>query len=113
MLQNYKYYIFLTIAVLGLGVFIFWLFTSNSQELQKSLLKREKLLRDSIHNELKIIHQERDLIEERLDSMTKSINKNEIIVKNKIHTFKYEPKKTVDYTNINNDSLLQRLLPKN
>lgn len=115
MLQNFSLFLkrnLVYILLIAISISIGYILISNQGKLEKKLLKNERLFRDSLSKEIKILHQERIFLNEEIEILNNKIKNSEESINLKINRLKYEPKKTVDYVNITNDSLFKRLLPK-
>lgn len=88
------------------------IFSSANNHFHKSLLKQERLYRDSIQNVIMLIREQNIILQEKSDSFESIINSKEKTIIYKIKKISDDKQKSVDYTIISDDSLLKRLQSK-
>ena len=89
------------------------IFSSASNHFHITLLKQERLYRDSLLKEISIIREQNIILKEKSDSFENIILSKEKTITYKIKNLTDGKQKSVDYTIVSDDSLLKRLQPKN
>ncbi len=104
MIEFIKKKILYILLILGI-VSVVYIMYDDTRSLHKSILKNERALIDSLDVKINTLHQERNVLFLKIDSMSKKINtsKEQITVNiNKLN----EIKNNTDYTILSNDSII-------